>query len=139
MPALGLRPAGAMGMLGPCLLVERPGIVAAAQRSPRRRHRELFVVDCLEADGTWAHGELDGVRSTRTVTVPKPGRHDAEETGQSDDLAEARRADGRWETSCSRPRRWASPAGPAHPSVRSPSADPAADRRVTVDGGSFET
>ncbi|MEU7162450.1 hypothetical protein [Streptomyces chrestomyceticus] len=70
-------PAGAMGMLGTCLLIEHPGIVAAAQRTLRRRHRELFVVDRLEADGTRVHGELDGVRSIRTVTVLKPGRHDA--------------------------------------------------------------
>ncbi|MEU7230251.1 hypothetical protein [Streptomyces chrestomyceticus] len=74
-------PAGAMGMLGTCLLIEHPGTVAAAQRTLRRRHRELFVVDRLEADGTRVHGELDGVRSIRTVTVLKPGRHDAEGDG----------------------------------------------------------
>jgi hypothetical protein len=36
-------PAGAMALLGPYLLIEHPEIVATAQRTLRRRHRELFV------------------------------------------------------------------------------------------------
>ncbi|MFF3277522.1 hypothetical protein ACFYWU_42400 [Streptomyces chrestomyceticus] len=63
-----------MKMLHPYLLIERPGIVAAAPCTPRRRHRELFVVDHLEADGTWAHGVLDDVPITRTVKMLKPPR-----------------------------------------------------------------
>ncbi|MFF3277487.1 hypothetical protein ACFYWU_42220 [Streptomyces chrestomyceticus] len=61
--------------LDPYLLIERPGIVAAAQRSLRRRHRELFVVERLEADGARAHGALDSVTITRAVEMLKPGPH----------------------------------------------------------------
>ncbi|MFH9001601.1 hypothetical protein ACH4GF_42360, partial [Streptomyces rimosus] len=75
-PRLVYVPAGAMEMLGPYPLIERPGIVAA-QRTLRRCHRELFVVDRLRADGTRARGALDGVTITRTVTMFKPGRHAA--------------------------------------------------------------
>ncbi|MGW7556071.1 hypothetical protein [Streptomyces rimosus] len=70
-------PAGAIEMLAPYLLIERPGIVAAAQRTLRRCHRELFVVDRLRADGTRAHGVLDGGTITWTVAMLKPGRHAA--------------------------------------------------------------
>ncbi|MFH8597517.1 hypothetical protein [Streptomyces rimosus] len=51
--------------------------MAAAHRALCRRRRELFVVDRLEADGARAHGVLDGVTITRTVRMPKPGRHAA--------------------------------------------------------------
>ncbi|WP_030376468.1 hypothetical protein [Streptomyces rimosus] len=70
-------PAGAMEMLDPYLLIERPGIMAAAHRALCRRRRELFVVDRLEADGAWAHGVLDGVTITRTAAMLKRGRHAA--------------------------------------------------------------
>ncbi|MFJ9155067.1 tyrosine-type recombinase/integrase [Streptomyces sp. NPDC102270] len=62
----------AMELLAPYLLLERPEIVAKAQRSLRRRHRELFVVQCLEADGTRVRGMLDGLTITRTVKNMKP-------------------------------------------------------------------
>jgi hypothetical protein len=48
-----------MELLGPYLLLERPDIVAKAQCSLRRRHRELFVIQRLEADG------YEGPRGTR--------------------------------------------------------------------------
>ncbi|CAM5502140.1 hypothetical protein ADK47_30405 [Streptomyces rimosus subsp. rimosus] len=60
------------------------------------------------------------------------------EMGQLHDLAEACRADGYWDFFLTATA-LRSPAGAAPPSARSPSADPAADRRVTVDGSSFET
>ncbi|MFI5820377.1 hypothetical protein ACIA8I_14830 [Streptomyces rishiriensis] len=56
-----------MELLDPYLLLERPEIVAKAQRSLRRRHRELFVVRRLEADGTRVRGVLDGLTITRTI------------------------------------------------------------------------
>ncbi|MER6015965.1 tyrosine-type recombinase/integrase [Streptomyces bluensis] len=61
-----------MELLGPYLLLERPEIVAKAQRSLRRRCRELFVIQRLEADGTRVRGVLDGVTITRTVKNMKP-------------------------------------------------------------------
>ncbi|MBC2864482.1 hypothetical protein [Streptomyces mexicanus] len=61
-----------MAMLGPYLLIERPEIVAAAQRRLRRRQRELFVVDRLEAEGTRVRGVLDGVTITQSVKILKP-------------------------------------------------------------------
>lgn len=62
-----------MELLDPYLLLERPEIVAKAQRSLRRRHRELFVVQRLEADGTKVRGVLDGLTITRTIKNMKPG------------------------------------------------------------------
>ncbi|WP_051853509.1 site-specific integrase [Streptomyces aureocirculatus] len=44
-------PADAMELLDPYLLIERPEIVASAQRTLRRRSRELFVIQRVEADG----------------------------------------------------------------------------------------
>ncbi|CAL9278943.1 hypothetical protein [Streptomyces sp. SudanB182_2057] len=61
-----------MELLDPYLLIERPEIVAAAQRSLRRRWRGLFVVSRLEADGTRVRGVLDGVTVVRTIRDMPP-------------------------------------------------------------------
>ncbi|MFH8682045.1 hypothetical protein [Streptomyces lydicus] len=61
-----------MELLDPYLLLERPESVAKAQRSLRRRHRELFAILRLEADGTRVRGVLDGRVTTRTVKNMKP-------------------------------------------------------------------
>ncbi|MFG2472608.1 hypothetical protein ACGFXB_45415 [Streptomyces canus] len=61
-----------MELLDPYLLLERPEIVAKAQRSLRRRYRELFVIQRLEADGTRVRGVLDGLTITRTIENMKP-------------------------------------------------------------------
>ncbi|MEV5283271.1 hypothetical protein [Streptomyces sp. NPDC052811] len=63
---------GPMELLDPYLLLERPEIVAKAQRSLRRRHRELFVIQRLEADGTRVRGVLNGLTITRTIKNMKP-------------------------------------------------------------------
>ncbi|MFJ8948219.1 site-specific integrase [Streptomyces sp. NPDC102395] len=60
-----------MELLDPYLLLERPEIVAKAQRSLRRRHRELFVIQRLEADGARVRGTW--FRGRRDVEV-RPGR-----------------------------------------------------------------
>jgi integrase len=60
-------PADAMELLEPYLLLERPEIVARAQRTLRRRQRDLFVVTRLEADGTRVCGTLEGRAITRAV------------------------------------------------------------------------
>ncbi|MDO0923944.1 site-specific integrase [Streptomyces sp. TG1A-8] len=56
-----------MELLDAYLLLERPEIVEKAQHSLRRRHRELFVIQRLEADGTRVRGVLDGLTITRTI------------------------------------------------------------------------
>ncbi|MFE2089828.1 tyrosine-type recombinase/integrase [Streptomyces sp. NPDC059460] len=60
-------PADAMELLDPYLTIERPEIVAKAQRTLRRRHRDLFVVQRLEADGTKVRGVLEGRTVTRVI------------------------------------------------------------------------
>ncbi|MET7928313.1 site-specific integrase [Streptomyces sp. NPDC005349] len=62
-----------MELLVPYLLFERPEIVAKAQRSLRRRHRDLFVVERLEADDAKVRGVFDGLKVTRTIKNMKPG------------------------------------------------------------------
>ncbi|MFH8402385.1 site-specific integrase [Streptomyces anulatus] len=57
-------PHDAMELLDPYLLLERPQMVAAAQRTLRRRHSDLFVVDRVETD----HGRLRGRFEGRQVS-----------------------------------------------------------------------
>ncbi|MFJ5850446.1 MULTISPECIES: site-specific integrase [unclassified Streptomyces] len=65
-------PVGAMELLDPYLMIERPEIVAKAQRTLRRRHRELFVVQRLEADDTRVRGVLEGRTITRSIKDMAP-------------------------------------------------------------------
>ncbi|WP_299540734.1 site-specific integrase [uncultured Streptomyces sp.] len=65
-------PPGPMELLDPYLLLERSEIVARAQRTLRRRHRELFVIDRLEADGMKVRGILNGRTTTRVIKNMKP-------------------------------------------------------------------
>ncbi|MET7710373.1 site-specific integrase [Micromonospora sp. NPDC005413] len=65
-------PADAVDVLDPYLLLERPEIVEKAQPTLRRRHRDLFVVSRLEADGTKARGVLDGGMVTRPIREMDP-------------------------------------------------------------------
>ncbi|MET8621038.1 tyrosine-type recombinase/integrase [Streptomyces albidoflavus] len=65
-------PVDAMELLDPYLLLERPGIVARAQGTLRRRHRDLFVVDRLEADGRKVRGVLEGRTVIRVVKEMSP-------------------------------------------------------------------
>ncbi|MGA5629757.1 site-specific integrase [Streptomyces cellulosae] len=92
-------PAGAMAMLDPYLLIERPEIVAAAQRRLRRRHRELFVVDRLEAEGTRVRG-TSGRRHDHAVSqdaqagaAPDCGDGDGRRFGSAGAAGGAGRAD----------------------------------------------
>ncbi|MFB7611693.1 hypothetical protein [Streptomyces gardneri] len=61
-----------MDLCVPYLLLERPQIVAAAQRTLRRQADRLFVVQCVEGDGTHVRGRLDGVMVTRVVRGLEP-------------------------------------------------------------------
>ncbi|MFJ6372628.1 site-specific integrase [Streptomyces virginiae] len=65
-------PRDAMELMGPYLLLERPEIVAKAQRTLRRHCRDLFVVHRVEADGTRARGVLEGATVTRVIKDMKP-------------------------------------------------------------------
>ncbi|MGW2571638.1 hypothetical protein [Streptomyces sp. NPDC001537] len=65
-------PRDAMERLDPYLLLERPGIVATAQRTLRRQVRELFVVQRIEGEGTRVRGILEGVTVTRVIKDMKP-------------------------------------------------------------------
>ncbi|MFD7623939.1 tyrosine-type recombinase/integrase [Streptomyces sp. NPDC059802] len=66
-------PADAMELLDPYLLIERPEIVASAQRTLRRRSRELFVVQRVEADGTRVRGIFGGQTISRVIKDMAPG------------------------------------------------------------------
>ncbi|MFF3336338.1 hypothetical protein ACFYWX_43720 [Streptomyces sp. NPDC002888] len=66
-------PLDAMELLDPCLLLERPRIVATARRTLRRQVRDLFVVQRIEGDGTRVRGVLEGVTITRVIKDMKPG------------------------------------------------------------------
>ncbi|MEU8794585.1 site-specific integrase [Streptomyces sp. NPDC048643] len=65
-------PSAAMELLSAYLLLERPGIVATAQRTLRRQVRELFVVQRIERDGTQVRGVLEGATITRVIKDMKP-------------------------------------------------------------------
>lgn len=65
-------PMDAMELQGPYLLLERPRMVAAAQRTLRRKARDLFVVDRIEADGRRVQGTFEGVRVTWVVKEMDP-------------------------------------------------------------------
>jgi site-specific recombinase XerD len=65
-------PVDAMELLDPYLLIERPEIVAKAQGTLRRRSRDLFVIQRIEADGTRIQGILDGCAVTRVIKDMKP-------------------------------------------------------------------
>ncbi|MER5358844.1 site-specific integrase [Streptomyces sp. NPDC002785] len=65
-------PRDPMELLDPYLLIERPEIVARAQRTLRRRHRDLFVVQRLEADGTKVRGILEGRTVVRSIKDMAP-------------------------------------------------------------------
>lgn len=65
-------PADAMDLLDPYLLIERPEIVAKAQRILRKRAADLFVVQRLDGDGTLLRGTLDGQIVSRAVKDMKP-------------------------------------------------------------------
>lgn len=71
-PRSAYVPLGAMALLDPYLLLERPRIVAGVQRALRRRSRELFVIQRLEADGARARGVLDGCMVTRVIKEMDP-------------------------------------------------------------------
>lgn len=60
-------PRDTMELLDPYLLLERPGIVATAQRTLRRQVRDLFVLQRIDADGTRVRGVLEGVTVTRAI------------------------------------------------------------------------
>ncbi|MFE9468773.1 hypothetical protein ACFYNW_35135 [Streptomyces virginiae] len=60
-------PVGAMELLDSYLMIERPEIVAKAQRTLRRRHHDLFVVQRLEVDDTKVRGVLEGRTVTRSM------------------------------------------------------------------------
>ncbi|WP_329588892.1 hypothetical protein OG195_12555 [Streptomyces sp. NBC_01362] len=66
-------PMDAMELLDPYLLLERPRMVAAAQRTLRRRCGDLFVVDRVEADGRRVSGVFEGHRVTWVVKMMDPG------------------------------------------------------------------
>ncbi|MFE7790386.1 hypothetical protein [Streptomyces sp. NPDC057460] len=55
-PRSAYVPLGAMALMDPYLLLERPRIVAKSQRALRRRSRELFVIQRLDADGARVRG-----------------------------------------------------------------------------------
>jgi integrase len=76
-------PADAVDVLDPYLLLERPEIVEKAQPTLRRRHRDLFVVSRLEADGAKVRGVLDGGMVTRSIRGidPRLRRIAVRETG----------------------------------------------------------
>lgn len=65
-------PGDAMAMLESFLLLERPEIVARAQRSLRRARRDLFVVTAVEAGGARVRGVFDGVSVSRPVKQIPP-------------------------------------------------------------------
>lgn len=65
-------PMDAMELLDPYLMLERPQIVAAAQRSLRQQYRDLFVVDRVEADGARVRGVFEGQRVTWEVKMMEP-------------------------------------------------------------------
>ncbi|MGW0556763.1 tyrosine-type recombinase/integrase [Streptomyces sp. NPDC002926] len=66
-------PRDAMELLEAYLLLERPGIVATAQRTLWRQVRDLFVVQRIEGDGTRVRGVLEGIMVTRVIKDMKPG------------------------------------------------------------------
>ncbi|WP_433317930.1 tyrosine-type recombinase/integrase [Micromonospora chersina] len=76
-------PGDAMELLDPYLLLERPEIVAKAQRTLRRDHRDLFVITRLEADGAKVRGVLEGRTVTRSIRGmdPRLRRMAVRETG----------------------------------------------------------
>ncbi|MFF2249771.1 tyrosine-type recombinase/integrase [Streptomyces sp. NPDC058142] len=65
-------PRDAMELLDPYLLLERPHMVAAAQRTLRRKYRNLFVVDRVEADGRRVQGIFEGQRVSWMVKEMDP-------------------------------------------------------------------
>ncbi len=71
-PRSAYVPLGAMALMDPYLLLERPRIVAKAQRALRRRNRELFVIQRLEADSARIRGVLDGRTVTRVIKDMDP-------------------------------------------------------------------
>lgn len=76
-PVAVIGPPGTRGRTlwrwGPYLLLERPGIVARAQRTLRRQVRDLFVVQRVDGDGDRVRGVLEGVTVTRMIEDMKPG------------------------------------------------------------------
>ncbi|MFZ3500348.1 tyrosine-type recombinase/integrase [Streptomyces sp. 5.8] len=65
-------PMDAMELLDPYLHIERPEIVAKAQSTLRRQHRDLLVVQRFEADASKVRGVLDGRTVTRVIKDMKP-------------------------------------------------------------------
>ncbi|MET9881466.1 site-specific integrase [Actinacidiphila glaucinigra] len=65
-------PRDAMELLDPYLLLERPQMVAAAQPTLRKKYRDLFVVDRIEADGERVQGLFEGQRVTWVVKAMNP-------------------------------------------------------------------
>ncbi|WP_141709116.1 tyrosine-type recombinase/integrase [Streptomyces sp. BpilaLS-43] len=65
-------PMDAMELLDPYLLLERPLMVAAAQRTLRKKYRDLFVVDRVESDGERVAGVFEGRRVTWVVKEMDP-------------------------------------------------------------------
>ncbi|SIM72986.1 tyrosine-type recombinase/integrase [Micromonospora cremea] len=104
-------PGDAMELLGPYLLLERPEIVAKAQGTLRRDHRDLFVISRLEADGAKVCGVLEGRTVTRSIRGmdPRLRRIAVRETGDGlDPLAVFIGAGGRMLTASGWDRvRWA--------------------------------
>lgn len=76
-------PVDAMELLEPYLMLERPEIVARAQRTLRRRAVDLFVVQRVDPDGEHVHGILRGSRTTKVVKDMSPDlrRISVRETG----------------------------------------------------------
>jgi site-specific recombinase XerD len=65
-------PRDAMELLDPYLLLERPHMVAAAQSTLRRKYRNLFIVDRVEADGGRVRGVFEGQRVSWVVKEMDP-------------------------------------------------------------------
>jgi integrase len=65
-------PTGAMDALDNFLLIERPELVAASEKSLARRRRELFVVDYIDHETGKLRGVLNGQRRTFTMSAMGP-------------------------------------------------------------------
>ncbi|MGI5526641.1 hypothetical protein ACQEVX_04195 [Streptomyces syringium] len=73
------------------MTIERPEIVAAAQRTLRRRHQGLFVVKRIEADGRKLRGTLEGSTVTRvTEHIRRFGEYSTHELGDEPDAYDPR-------------------------------------------------
>ncbi|MFF5129313.1 hypothetical protein ACFY41_20560 [Streptomyces syringium] len=82
---------GALLVAPPYLTIERPEIVAAAQRTLRRRHQGLFVVKRIEADGRKLRGTLEGSTVTRvTEHIRRFGEYSTHELGDEPDAYDPR-------------------------------------------------